>query len=68
MKLLPQPDSGVLFLIPQVMKAVLPESVTPTITPGFVPAGTAENSPPFQRWENDSDKPTSPVRDGRSGR
>ena len=37
----------------------------PQIHLPFVPAGTPDTSPPFQRWESDPDKSPSPARDGR---
>ena len=58
---------------PSRLRAALPpcrgtaaRPVLPQETPLFVPAGTPDSSPPFQRWECDHDEPPSPVRDGRS--
>ena len=45
--------------------AGLSRCVFPRENPGFVPSGTPDNSPPFQRWVSIPDEPTSPDRDGR---
>ena len=47
-------------------KVRLPGPVFAEETPLFVPVGTLDSSPPFQRWESDPDHPLSPGRDGRS--